>query len=79
MTTDNDALQDKMGTRTSNVNNKDPMHGKYETLALKGTGDTASCIPIQLQTQVTLMEMKLDAYTCEFRVNQSNFDNKLGI
>jgi len=38
---------------------------------------TASCIPIQLQTQVMLMETKLDEYTNEFRLNQTNFDEKI--
>ena len=74
--TDNKALQDKTGTLTSNATNNDPMHGKDETRTLHGTNDTTSCIPIQLQTQSTLMEIKLDAYTNKFRVNRFNFDNK---
>ena len=78
MTIDDNVLQDKMDTRTSNVNGKDPMYGKYETCTLQNTSVTVSCILIKFQTQVTLMEVMLNAYTDKFRVNQSNFDEEIG-
>ena len=63
-------------TRESNLMDKTKSHGKNKRNSQ--TSDTiASYIHIQSQTQVTLMETKLDAYTSEFRVNQSNFDDKI--
>ena len=53
------------------------MNGEGETRTLQGDNDTTSCISIQMQTLVTLMDTKLNAYTNKNRVNLSDFEKKI--
>ena len=74
-TTEND--NQNTNTCGTNTTDKSHIHSKDDTRVLQTTDDTtASCIPIQLHTQVTLIKTKLDTYNNKFRVNQTNFDKK---